>query len=99
AAACETKGIAYVHVPELGIATERRRGLETQSDYDALFAEYERDDLPRQAATIERIAAAVRSGQRVALTCFEARPEQCHRHCVAAAVERALGGRVTSRSL
>ena len=41
--ACEGLGIAYAHVPELGIASEDRRGLTTQADYDGLFASYEQE--------------------------------------------------------
>lgn len=85
--ACEKLGIRYEHLPELGIASDKRRSLESQADYDALFADYEAHDLPRQTAALERIANWVsREGQRVALTCFEREPHQCHRHCVAEAL-------------
>lgn len=59
---------------------------------DALFAEFECESLPRQGAALETIRAWVRAGERVALTCFERLPEQCHRHCVAEALVR-MGGR------
>lgn len=39
--ACEGVGIRYEHLPELGIASDERRNLETQADYDALFAQYD----------------------------------------------------------
>jgi Protein of unknown function, DUF488 len=62
---------------------------------DALFAIYERDNLPREAAALACIRDwVVKDGERVALTCFERRPHQCHRHCVAKAVARG-GGRQT----
>src|SRR6202035_5513785 len=85
---CEGVGIRYEHLPELGIDGQRRRKLETQADYDALFADYERDDLPKQEKALERITAWVKEGARVALTCYENQPHQCHRHCVAEALER-----------
>jgi len=88
---CEGVGLRYAHLPELGIASEERRGLKVQADYDALFAVYERETLPRQVSTLAKIRAWVEDGERVALTCFERRPKQCHRHCVAAALERAFG--------
>lgn len=88
---CEGVGIRYEHVPELGIASEQRQSLETQADYDALFAEYERDSLPMQGPALAKIRAWVRSGERVALTCYERVPSQCHRHCVAEALEREYG--------
>jgi hypothetical protein len=88
---CEGVGIRYEHLPELGIDGQRRRELEAQADYDALFADYERDDLPQQQEALARIAAWVRKGERVALTCYESQPHQCHRHCVAEALERTAG--------
>ncbi len=86
--ACENLGIRYEHLSELGIPSENRRKLETQADYDALFEEYERDSLPRQTAALDRIRQWIREGQRVVLTCFELHPHQCHRHCVAEALEK-----------
>lgn len=89
--ACEGLGIGYAHAPELGIASEDRRGLATRADYDALFASYERESLPQQAEALARIARSVGAGERVALTCYERLPEQCHRHCVADALEQQFG--------
>lgn len=89
--ACDGVGIHYAHVPELGIASEDRRGLATQADYDALFAIYERESLPLQADAVARIGRVVAQGERVALTCYERAPEQCHRHCVAEALELRFG--------
>lgn len=89
--ACEGVGIRYEHLPELGIASEDRRDLETQADYDALFADYERHSLPKQGAALAKIRGWVEAGERVALTCFERLPEQCHRHCVAEALEHRFG--------
>jgi uncharacterized protein (DUF488 family) len=89
--ACEGVGIQYEHLPELGIDSEERRDLNTQADYDALFAEYERKSLPRQTESLAKIRGWVKAGERVALTCFERLPEQCHRHCVAEALERDAG--------
>ncbi|MBI3986834.1 MAG: DUF488 domain-containing protein [Lentisphaerae bacterium] len=97
---CEGVGIRYEHLPELGIASDRRRALNSQADYDALFAEYKRDDLTRQGAALDRIAAWIqKDGERVALTCYELHPQQCHRHCVAAALAPLLPGRADIRHL
>ena len=84
--ACEGVGIRYEHLPELGIDSEERRDLKTQADYDALFAEYERKSLPKQTEALAKIREWVKQGERVALTCFELLPHQCHRHCVAEAL-------------
>ncbi len=91
AKACEGVGIRYEHLPELGIASSERRDLKTQADYDALFAMYERESLPKQTAPLATIRAWVEGRERVALTCFEKLPHQCHRHCVAEALEREHG--------
>ena len=86
--ACEGVGIRYEHVPELGIASDKRKTLDTQSDYDALFAEYERTTLPHQTEALDRILGWIDEGERVALTCYERLPQQCHRTRVAKALER-----------
>lgn len=98
--ACEGVGIRYEHLPELGIASEERRELNDQADYDALFAVYERDSLPHQTAALAKIRGWIeRDGQRVALTCYEAQPCQCHRHCVAEALEKLGGPRLVPHHL
>lgn len=88
---CEGVGINYEHLPELGIDSEQRRELHTQQDYDALFAVYRRESLPKQTNAVAKIQAWLRAGERVALTCFEHLPEQCHRHCVAESLQPTLG--------
>jgi len=89
--ACEGVGIRYEHLPELGIDSQERRDLKTQMDYDVLFAEYEREKLPRQKESLAKIRDWVKAGERVALTCFEMLPHQCHRHCVANALAHGAG--------
>lgn len=88
---CDGVGIRYEHLPELGIASEQRKGLTTQADYDALFAGYERTYLPGQTRSLAKIAGWVHAGERVALTCYELLPQHCHRHYVARALERKYG--------
>jgi len=88
---CEGVGIRYEHLPELGIDSEERRDLKTQADYDALFAEYERKSLPHQKEALAKIRGWVKAGERVALTCYELLPYQCHRHCVAKALAHCAG--------
>jgi hypothetical protein len=97
--ACEGVGIRYEHLPELGIASEQRQELHTQADYDALFAEYERESLPQQRAALDKIRDWVTAGERVALTCFERLPQQCHRHCVAEALEHMSGAELKAHHL
>ena len=89
--ACESLGIHYIHLPELGINSEERRDLKTQENYDMLFANYEHKDLPKQAEALAKILDWIKQGNRVALTCFELLPHQCHRHCVARALAKKEG--------
>ncbi|MBI4825842.1 MAG: DUF488 domain-containing protein [Nitrospirae bacterium] len=96
---CEGVGIRYEHLPELGIASEDRRELKTQADYDALFAAYTQENLPRQTNTLSKINSWIEKGDRVALTCYERLPEQCHRTCVADALEQQFGNKYSSRHL
>ena len=97
--ACESLGIRYEHLPELGIPSEERRELKTQADYDALFADYERDSLPQQTAALDTIRSWIKAGECVALTCFELHPHQCHRHCVAEAIEKRSRGKLKAGHL
>lgn len=97
--ACQGVGIRYKHLPELGVASEERQRLFTQADYQALFAWYQQKVLPRQHTVLEQIPAWVAAGERVALTCFERLPQQCHRHCVAEALERMNGPKFSPHHL
>ncbi|MBC8489190.1 MAG: DUF488 domain-containing protein [Bacteroidetes bacterium] len=84
--ACESVNIRYYHLPELGIISEKRRNLNSQSDYDDLFAEYEQSVIPNQQKALKFISDLLNNYCRVALTCFEALPKKCHRTRVANAV-------------
>lgn len=92
-------GIRYEHLPELGIASEFRQDLQNQDDYDALFAEYEREWLPKQAGALQAIQSWMSEGERVALTCYERLPHQCHRHCVSEAIEAMSQNEVSAKHL
>jgi len=91
--ACDGVGIRYEHLPQLGIASEERRELNTQADYDALFVDYKLHSLPAQTESLAKIQSWISAGERVALTCFELHPHQCHRHCVAEALESGRRGK------
>jgi uncharacterized protein (DUF488 family) len=90
---CEKAGIAYEHLPELGIASAERKNIRTPADRVALFQQYKRETLPNAAAALSRIQAWLADAdQRVALTCFEADPAECHRHCVAEVLQKTTPG-------
>ncbi len=96
---CKGVGICYEHLPGLGIDSKLRKDLSTQESYDRLFEQYERDVLPRQTDALDVIADWVSQGERVALTCYEHLPGQCHRHCVAEALEQHMGSKITAKHL
>ena len=84
---CDRVDIRYVHLRELGISSDRRRGLKTRSDYLRLFTEYDNVDLPQRRSEVSEIQGWLRSGESVALTCFERDSENCHRGRVATVIE------------
>lgn len=88
---CASIGIKYIHVPDLGIPSDKRQNLKTQKDYDTLFAEFESTYLPNQTANLNGILSLLDKYNRVALTCFEALPCQCHRSKVAKGVTELPG--------
>jgi uncharacterized protein (DUF488 family) len=77
--ACEGVGIKYIHIPELGIESEQRQDLRSQKDYNLLFEKYEATTLKRNYDALFRVHKLIETDCRVALTCFEKDPAQCHR--------------------
>lgn len=63
-----------------------RRNLSSQDDYDALFDYYEKNTLPKNWDCLLRVRNIIDQEGRVALTCFEQNPKQCHRSRVAKAL-------------
>ncbi len=78
--------IEYVHIPQVGIDSDKRQQLVTQADYDRLFAEYRKTTLTETAESQQQIVKLLRKYKRIALTCFEAEPCQCHRTHLAEAI-------------
>lgn len=88
ARACAETGIRYEHLPELGIESDKRRGVVTDADYQALFARYRSEWLPKQPEALGQVLAWVHGGEHVALTCYERQAKHCHRYCVAEELRR-----------
>jgi uncharacterized protein (DUF488 family) len=84
--ACNGVGIKYVHIPDLGIESDKRQELNTQSDYDKLFTLYRNDILTKTHSQQQDILELLKIHQRVALTCFESNICQCHRKHLAEAI-------------
>lgn len=87
--AVEGLGMEYVHMPELGIESRKRRDIESPADYELLFQDYIQNTLHNATDALNRITNLVLERGRVALTCFESHYTQCHRGCIA----EALSGR------
>ena len=88
---CANLGIEYVHIPEVGIQGDQRQELNTQSDYDKLFAVYRKNNLTQTTAHQTEILKLLKQHKRIALTCFEANICQCHRKYLAEAIETLPG--------
>ena len=84
--ACEKLGIKYVHIPDLGIDSDKRQTLNCQNDYDKLFASYEKTTLKEKKTAMKQVLDLVSENKRVAITCFEAHHCQCHRGTLAKAI-------------
>lgn len=87
---CNGLGIEYMHFPEVGIHSGQRQELNTQADYDKLFAVYCEDNLTKTISSQEKILNLLKEHKRIALTCFEANICQCHRKHLAEAIENML---------
>jgi hypothetical protein len=74
-------GIEYLHIPELGIESQKRKGLKISRDYKMLFDDYQTSLLGRQIG-LTRIIKEFKTHNRIALTCFEREAQSCHRHCI-----------------
>jgi len=87
---CTAVGIEYVHVPELGIKSADRRGIDTQTDRDHLFTSYTSATIPSQEEAVRRVVGWM-TERPSALMCMEAAPCECHRSHLADEVARRTG--------
>ena len=74
-------GIEYVHIPELGITSDKRKSINSDKDYEKLFNEYNASLYSRKEA-MEQVYQLLQNKKRIALTCFEHEPLRCHRHII-----------------
>ena len=81
--ALEALGIEYMHCPDLGIDSKERAGLQSQKDYDRLFARYENTVLRNNREGVMQLCDLINKRKRIAVTCYEKMPQQCHRTRVA----------------
>jgi hypothetical protein len=74
-------GIEYVHMPELGIVSEKRNSLNSDEDYQNLFEDY-KTSLSKRQKYLGQVRQLLQVKNRIALTCFERDPAHCHRHVI-----------------
>lgn len=84
--ACNGVGIDYIHIPQLGIDSDKRQELNSQSDYDKLFLMYRTDILSQTQDQQNKLMDLLIKHKRIALSCFEANICQCHRKHLADAL-------------
>ncbi|MBJ7429126.1 MAG: DUF488 domain-containing protein [Bacteroidia bacterium] len=84
---CSSLGIEYIHIPDVGIHSDQRQELNSQSDYDNLFVSYKENNLTQTSKSQNEILNLLKQHKRIALTCFEANICQCHRKHLAEAIE------------
>ncbi len=74
--------ILYLHMPELGISSGDRKNSLDEDNYN-LLKSYEINILPQKDKQISTLIQNVKKHQHVAITCFEANVNHCHRGKIA----------------
>lgn len=90
----EKVGIKYLHIPQLGISSDKRQNLKSLNDYKYLFDEYEQHTLQNSEKEISELANLFYKEHRIALTCFEADFHFCHRSRAAEALSKVIGNNI-----
>ncbi len=70
--------IGYTHCPELGISSDKRRDVQTSSEFKQLFSYYERNVLAERTSEMASVAEMMKTTACV-LVCMEKEPQDCHR--------------------
>jgi hypothetical protein len=96
---CNKLGMEYIHIPELGIESARRKNLDGDEDYSALFSEYESDLATNGEPFLRSLYDIFVRERQIAITCFESDHLHCHRHKVAEALQRIVDPTLTATHL
>ena len=93
----QKSGINYIHIPELGIESEKRQELkiakqsgemtlfgisEVKNVENKLFADY-KNNLPTKQKYIDQLLQILEQDKLITITCFEADHKCCHRNVLA----------------
>ena len=71
-------GIGYLHCPELGIPSSRRKEAQAETGFMKLFSYYEKQILPAQEDHSMKVAELMKA-MPSALLCMEREAVNCHR--------------------
>ena len=82
----EDEGLAYLHVPELGVPKDIRAKAVTAGTRDPIWQWY--DDCVVERFFARNLHWFLNLGHPVAMMCVEADPTECHRHRVFHALEK-----------
>ena len=80
---CTETGIKYISIPELGIETDDRKNLSDENSYKLLFESYLKKTVKNTSSEQLRVVDLISKYKRIALTCFEADINKCHRKVLA----------------
>jgi len=97
--ACESIGIKFIHLPQLGIESEKRKNLQSLKDYQQLFAAYQKTTLKKNQEYLSKLKELCQKYQRVAITCFEKEVCMCHRGVVAKEIAKLEGWDIPQKNL
>jgi len=78
--------IKYIHIPELGIVSEKRKNLKTLRDYYQLLEEYNKTIILKNYNYLKKLNSIFEKYKRVSIMCFEKNYKCCHRSKVAEAI-------------
>ena len=82
----ENVGIKYIHIPKLGIDSNKRQKLISIDDYNELFEDYINFTLPEREFELNYLEELYLKEKRIALTCFESNFNYCHRSKISEAL-------------
>ncbi|UOY08587.1 DUF488 family protein [Muricauda sp. SCSIO 64092] len=97
--ACESIGIKFIHIPQLGIQSQERKELNSLVDYQNLFDNYQKTTLQENKSYLEKLKDLCEEYKRVAITCFEKEVCMCHRGVVAKELGKMEGWEITQKNL
>jgi uncharacterized protein (DUF488 family) len=87
-------GIDYLHLRALGTPADGRAAARAGRHEEMRVIFTEQLATPEAQGQLDTVEELVKSGRRLALLCFEARPEHCHRNLVANALAERMPVRI-----